>query len=238
MERPHYPISAARKQFNKVIISFPPVLLLVLAGYYFLDSRIALAVKDALLVRPAKGLLFADMHSFLLPLVCLITAGAWAAYLSLARKNIFTIHTRFFQSVAWTMPGTYILKVIMKYAIGRIDVRYWLQHPRAKEFHWLHGGGNYTGFPSGHMAVFTAFALAVATWYPRYRRTCYLLLSMLAAVLIATDYHFLSDIIAGTYLGILVHSYLQMKLAASFPGENTRGQEQPSAAASPPIDPR
>src|SRR5208283_1635710 len=115
-------------------------------------------------------------------------------------------HTRFVLLVANSVPLTFILELIVKHVVGRINTRYWLLHPTAREFHWLQGSGNYAGFPSGHMAVFTALVIALWTYYPRYRFAYFIFLSVLALALLATNYHFLSDIIAGAYLGVVIHA--------------------------------
>ena len=51
--------------------------------------------------------------------------------------------------------------------------------------------------------VFTAFLAAVWLFYPRYRSLSVGFLLILALALVATDYHFLSDVIAGAYLGLV-----------------------------------
>ena len=58
------------------------------------------------------------------------------------------------------------------------------------------------------MTVFTAFGIAVWLYYPHYRRPVIITLLILGAALIATDYHFLSDVIAGAYLGVLITYFL------------------------------
>ena len=68
-------------------------------------------------------------------------------------------------------------------------------------FHWLSGSEN-SSFPSGHMALAGAFAGV----FMSYRRNSVWLLSgllLLAAVLlIVGDWHFLSDVIGGTFVGV------------------------------------
>jgi membrane-associated phospholipid phosphatase len=201
---------------KKIIGGFLLVVLLVLCSYYFLDARIALFVKKVLMSNARLSLFSANIPDLLFPLVCLITGIAWAAYFYLVHKGIYNTDTRFFQLVATTIPLTFVLKFIMKYIVGRIDTRFWLLHPRYKEFRWLHGGGNYSSFPSGHMAVFTAFIIALTIFYPRYRSACFGFLSVLALALIVTDYHFLSDVIAGAYLGFIVNYFTQYGLTFLF----------------------
>jgi membrane-associated phospholipid phosphatase len=54
------------------------------------------------------------------------------------------------------------------------------------------------------MAVFTVLAAALWRFYPRYKFLYLLLVLVLAIALITTNYHFLSDVIAGAYLGVIV----------------------------------
>ena len=190
---------------KKNISSFLLVVLLIVGSYYFLDARIALFVKKIWTSNAHLSIFSANIPDFLFPMVCVVTGIAWAAYLFLAHKGIYNIHTRFFLLVASTVPFAFILKSMLKFLFGRINTRFWLFHLRPEHFHWFQGKGNYSSFPSGHMAVFTALAAALWYFYPRYRFAYMGALSALALALLLTNYHFLSDIIAGAYLGLFVH---------------------------------
>jgi membrane-associated phospholipid phosphatase len=192
---------------NKIIISLLLFVLLVLCSYFFLDTRTALFVNRIWMSHARLAVFSANIPDFLFPIVCLITAIAWTAYFYLTHKGIYDIHTRFFQLIAITIPITFVLKASLKHVVGRIDTRFWLRHPGFKEFHWFHGGGNYTSFPSGHMAVFMALVIALWMFYPRYQTAYFGFLSVLALALIITNYHFISDVVAGAYLGFLVNYF-------------------------------
>jgi membrane-associated phospholipid phosphatase len=56
------------------------------------------------------------------------------------------------------------------------------------------------------MMVFTAFFAALWHFYPRYRSISVGLLLVLASALVMTDHHYLSDVIAGAYLGLIASS--------------------------------
>ncbi len=180
-------------------------IVLVLGSYFFLDKPIALFVKNRLMLGFAPSLFAANIPDFLFFLVCAVTGIAWAAYLYDERKGIYNVHRRFFLLIAHSVPLSFLVKIILKFLIGRIDTRIWIYNPGLAEFHWFRGVNGYTGFPSGHMAVFTVLAVAVATYYPRSRPACTVILLVLATALIATNHHFLSDVIAGVCLGWLVH---------------------------------
>jgi len=179
--------------------------LLVLCSYSFLDKEIALLVKRTVLSSEGISLTIPDL---LFPFVCIVTGGAWTAYFYFVRKRIFNNHRRFALLVACSVPLASILKSVLKILVGRINTRVWLGDPELKEFHWFQGSGDYSGFPSGHMAVFAVLVIACWQFYPRLRSGYSLFLALLAIALIATGYHFLSDVIAGAYLGFIVHGFI------------------------------
>ena len=191
---------------KKIIADFPLVALFVIMSYFVLDEKIAFFVRRMWMASAPLLLFSADLPDVLFLLVCLTTAIAWIVFLYLVRKGIHNTHARFFQLIAISVPLANMLKAILKYAFGRTTTRFWLQHPHATEFHWFHGVGNYSGFPSGHMAVFTVLAAALWMYYPRHKTGYIVFMTILALALIATNYHFISDIIAGVYTGLFVHS--------------------------------
>ncbi len=128
------------------------------------------------------------------------------------RKGIYNKHARFFLVIATAVPLAFVLKSVLKLAIGRVNPRFWLHHPNVKEFHWFHGVGHFSAFPSGHMTVFSVLMIALWRFYPRYRLAYCGFLWVLALALIATDYHYLSDIIAGASLGSLVYYFIDRSL--------------------------
>jgi membrane-associated phospholipid phosphatase len=54
------------------------------------------------------------------------------------------------------------------------------------------------------MVVFTALAAASWLLFPKYRAASLAAITALGGALVATDYHYLSDVIAGGYLGLAV----------------------------------
>ncbi len=189
---------------KKLLFSLLLAVALVAGSYYFLDAKIALFVKKASMSHTRLAILSANIPDFLWPLVCFLTGAAWMIYFFLLYKGIYNTHTRFFLLVAITIPATFLLESYLKHVVGRINTRFWLHHVTFKEFRWFHGGGNYSSFPSGHMAVFAALLYALWKFYPRQRAGYVAFLAGLATALIVTNYHFLSDVIAGLYVGGLI----------------------------------
>lgn len=150
--------------------------------------------------------LTADIPDTLLLIVCIITIFACAGYLTRKNKGIYDKNTKFFHLIMYATPVSYVVKSLFKYVFGRITTREWLLRPDSYGFHWFQGGGLNAGFPSGHMAVFTAMAASLWRFYPRYRVIYSIFLLTMALALIATNYHFLSDVIAGAYLGVIIEA--------------------------------
>ncbi len=130
------------------------------------------------------------------------TVLLWAIYFYRLHKKKFGIKTQFLQLAGTTLPVANLLKIFFQFAFGRTPARFWLLAGVPLEFNWFKEFGNGC-FPSGHMTVFTAFGTALLLYYPQYRRTVLVVLILLGIILVATDYHFLSDVIAGAYLGFI-----------------------------------
>jgi membrane-associated phospholipid phosphatase len=185
---------------------FPLVIFAVLVSWRFLDARIALGVMELIQSSALLQTGTSDIPDFLFLLVCIISALLWGAYFILRHQGIITEQARFCQIAGSSVPLAFFLKWPCKIIFGRINTRHWLASPASDDFHWFHGGGDYSSFPSGHMAVFTAFFAAVWLYFPRFRVISIGLLLVLGMALIATNYHFLSDVIAGAYLGLITTS--------------------------------
>ena len=99
------------------------------------------------------------------------------------------------------------LKDQLKFAFGRTWPETWVDNNPS----WIdtgtfgfwpfHKGPGWASFPSGHTTVISAPMAVLWNAAPRFR-IVWLALPLLVAIgLIASDYHFLGDIIAGAYLG-------------------------------------
>ena len=98
----------------------------------------------------------------------------------------------------------------LKLAFGRTWPESWLQNNPSLirdgtyGFNFFHGGQGYASFPSGHTSATCAVMAVLWFCYPRWRPLYGLVIALVVIGLIGADYHFLSDIIAGGFLGWLV----------------------------------
>jgi len=197
---------------KKFIARIPLAIFVIMCCYHFLDEGIALFVKRVLMSGKESSLFSADIPDLLTLIVCIITALAWSFYFHDKHKGIYDIRTAFSLLVGTSIPMALLTKSILKFVFGGITTRFWLVSPVSREFHWFHGVDHYSGFPSGHMAVFTAILLDLWKYYPRYRTVYGSLLFLMAMALISTGYHFLSDIVAGAYLGYVIYYFADRSL--------------------------
>jgi membrane-associated phospholipid phosphatase len=132
----------------------------------------------------------------------------------------------------------------LKYAFGRTWPETWTKPPNPSligdnvfGFNPFHGGQAYSSFPSGHTTYVCSVMMVLWLCYPRFRVVYALLIAALVIGLIGADYHFLSDAIAGGFLGSLV-AWLAVKLwdapkprLCDLPGRMASGGEASRSAA-------
>ena len=186
------------------LYSLPAAALAVAGSVCFLDEPIALAVDRLIRSHALLGRYTRNIPDVLLPVVLLLSSGMWIAYIRRVRVGIRDDRARFHMIAGTALPAAFFLKTALKYVFGRINTRAWLEHPAAHAFLWFRGAEGHDGFPSGHMTVFAALAVALWIFFPRTRFFCAFLLLVLGSALTLTNYHFLADVIAGAYLGWVV----------------------------------
>lgn len=172
----------------------------------YLDTGLALLVKQHVFRNGLWARSMSSIPDALFFIVLFVTVTAFVSFRYRVSKATLDATTLTCKLLACVMPLTFVGKTVLKYIFGRINTREWLNAPHEYGFHWFHGGEQYCGFPSGHMAVFTALIAVLWRLHPRYRAAYLAFLLLLASALIVTNYHFLSDVIAGVYVGILIEA--------------------------------
>ena len=196
-------------------------ILLVIAGvvtivcYFWLDQPLAfflhrnIADKTVFVWLQRFTVAFPLLSSFIL---------AWCGLWTLMDRPFSRV-----QSVALTCSISFISTSLitsqLKYAFGRTWPNTWIENnPSLIQngvfgFNPFHGGLGFASFPSGHAAaicsVMTVLWWSCPNWRPIY-------VACVAAVvfgLIGANYHFLSDILSGMFLGTSV-GYVTTKISS------------------------
>ena len=180
--------------------------LLTLLSIRYWDRPVAEYILEHLGRRFLFGARASSMPDLLVGTAATVSAICWSGYFLLSRKKISDNRTLFFKILGTSLPIAFVLKDILKWIFGRVDARFWLAQHQDLSFHWFQGERHFNGFPSGHMLVFTTIFFALWGFMPRARSLFLLGWLSLAAALLLTEYHFLADVIAGSFLGYLVHA--------------------------------
>ncbi len=194
------PIEQVKTNFSSAI----GWLILVLLSIRLLDQRLAGWIAEYLTVY-APFVKTSNIPDLLLMSCIILSSLSWIAYFYLVSQNIRDRNTLFCRVMGTALPLAFGMKIISKWLFGRTEARTWLLDPSSYGFHWLGGQDGFQGFPSGHMLVFTPLFLALWHFYPCYRLYYGLAWLTLGVALVITEYHFLSDVIAGAYIGFIVY---------------------------------
>lgn len=155
------------------------------------------------------------------PVLVFVAAIAvlWGGFAARSRERLTPIVASLARSaavaglaVSWAVCVT---EFLLKPIFGRTSPTEYLQdHTYA--FHWFNQGALASSFPSGHAAQIVAIASVFWTEQPRTRSLCVIAVGCVLVALIVAEKHFLSDIIAGSLVG-LGAGVLMRRLELLFP---------------------
>jgi membrane-associated phospholipid phosphatase len=100
------------------------------------------------------------------------------------------------------------IKNQLKYVFGRTWPDSWdpqilsLVHNNVYEFNFFHYGQSFESFPSGHAAVAASVMSVLWMLYPRLRTLWALGVGAADLGLVLLNLHFVSDVVAGTFIGV------------------------------------
>jgi membrane-associated phospholipid phosphatase len=176
----------------------------VAASYLWLDQPIALFAHDEL----QRFQLFEKLTLIPGALVPL----AIVAFMALGLRGLSGRPLSRFQSVTLlsglSLAVAGVIKDQLKFAFGRPWPETWTRNnlsfirDGAYGFHPFHGGPGYASFPSGHMTMTCTVMAVLWICYPGFRPVYAIAMAAVAVGLVGANFHFLSDVIAGGFLGL------------------------------------
>ena len=113
---------------------------------------------------------------------------------------------------SWAAMWATAANIILKDVFGRAwpDPSYVQNHLYG--FHLLHGGPHWQSFPSATAAISAAIVSVLWIVMPRWRAIGLLTVVLLCVAVVITDYHWVGDVIAGTFLGTSI-GWMTVQLA-------------------------
>ena len=196
---------------NRISLALAAVLFTAFS-YLYLDAHIALLVHQQLRRSALLEKAVSEIPDLLRYIVVAITLLSWTGYFFLKRRGTLGREMKVLRALGTVVPAAFLAKVVLQFVFGRSGPHIWVFYHLPPRFYWFRSDAGYGCFPSGHMTVFTALMTTVLHYYPRYRRIILVLLFLLALALIATNYHFLSDVVAGALLGAAVAFVINEKM--------------------------
>ena len=190
--------------------------LATIAAYLFVDRAVATLAHRSW-QRPAWAVDLTYLANPWLPLAGLVLLGGGVAFLAGWRPGP---RGRTLLAAALAVLVARVVADELKYLFGRPWPETWIdRNPSWIGTHTygmfpLHGGRGFASFPSGHTIDIAAPAAVLARLAPALRPLAVALVIAVATGLVVADFHFVSDVLAGAYVGTVV-AYGVMALIAA-----------------------
>ncbi|HEY7298956.1 MAG TPA: phosphatase PAP2 family protein [Xanthobacteraceae bacterium] len=175
----------------------------VAVSYFWIDRRVALIVHGQL-----RGI---NLFEKLTLIPDVVTPVVLVAFVAVGMSGLSGRVMSRLQTVAVLAAASLavaeIIKDNLKYVFGRTWPETWVRnnpsfiHNGVYGFHPFHGGQGYASFPSGHTTAICAVMSVLWICYPRLRPIYAICIAAVAIGLVGANFHFVSDVIAGAFLG-------------------------------------
>ncbi|HRF56007.1 MAG TPA: phosphatase PAP2 family protein [Campylobacterales bacterium] len=111
----------------------------------------------------------------------------------------------------WAVAGSGIVADILKFILGRARPElYFSEQIYGAKFIGLYA--LYFSFPSGHAATAFSLATAIAFFKPKFTVFLYSTAALIAFSRIAIGAHYMSDVVAGAYIGVVFALWLKASM--------------------------
>jgi membrane-associated phospholipid phosphatase len=179
----------------------------ITASFLWIDRPVALLVHDELEGYRAVFDVAARLPKVLGPIVVAYTVivGVWV----IVGQRMTEIQTVIvISALSWTISD--VPENWLKFAFGRTWPETWVQdnpsliRDSVDNFNPFHGGPGFAAFPSGHMVATCAIISVYWICWPRFRPAFLICIAIPFLGLLGANYHFVSDLLAGSLLGTLV----------------------------------
>lgn len=184
------------KLFKSWLLALAATVIGVVVGIRYLDQPIAQLFR-----KPAGGISFLGEIFAATNLIAAIASTVLVlALLRLVRGHISQA-AKAVMLAGCTAIGAYTVNdVVLKHVLGRQAVSAYLSDPLGNGFHLLQGTAD-SSFPSGHAVLAAAALSVIAGFYPRFLTPIITVMTLIGALLLIGDWHFLSDVLAGIFVG-------------------------------------
>jgi membrane-associated phospholipid phosphatase len=202
-------LSDYRSLLNRSLAAIAACALAVIVCYYFVDRPVAFYVAR----HPILGV---EEVRWLTEPPPLVQSWSPLVLVALAVRRAFG-PWRTWQAALFLACACLIIADQFRESLGDLCGRYWpetwhdnnpsLINDNAYGFHPFEVGDDTGSFPSGHAARIAAFFSVFWLMLPRGRLAYFVAAVPLLVALVAMNYHFVGDVVAGTTLGALIGTW-------------------------------
>jgi len=175
-------------------------------SYFFIDSPLVLFLNKNGINKNFVLEIFTHIPDVIIGILVIYFVLFIFLYRKWQKYKCFNIFFLAMISVAISVQ----VKDLLKYVFGRYWPDTWINgNPslivhNAYGFHFFQKGSEYSSFPSGHTTVTFAFFCVFVYFYPKFKNYFYIPMFLLGLGQVLKHYHFLSDVVAGGFLGWVV----------------------------------
>jgi len=178
----------------------------VTIAYYWLDRPIALIIHNQF--NSTDHPIFVVLNQIPDPRTLIVIAVSLGlGFRALSGRSISNFYAAVFLC-SWSLFLSEAIKNQLKVVFGRTWPETWVDNNPSFirdgvfGFNFMRDGDAFRSFPSGHMAAICAVMSVLWFWYPRWRVLFAIMALFVGVGLVGANYHFLSDVIAGAFVGI------------------------------------
>jgi membrane-associated phospholipid phosphatase len=175
----------------------------VVVSVQWIDRAIALWLFDVFGARRVPTQVVDRIFS--IPLITTIVFGVCGIIAIMGRR--FSKLDAAVAMCAISTLATTVIKDQLKFAFGRTWPDSWgpgivsLVRDNVYGFHFFQSGTSFESFPSGHAAAVAAILSVIWIFFPKLRAICTIGVLATDIGLVALNLHFLSDVVAGSFVG-------------------------------------
>jgi len=195
-----------RSTNERIAFSLAAVSVFSVIGYYRIDIPVAIYCKglDARILD-----LFEWISTMGESTWYLVGAFGLFLYFKQARRRELPANRALFVFASVAVSG--MVTLFLKMTFGRFRPTMFFREG-LYGFNFFHPSEDLNSFPSGHAATALSLALALSLLFPRYRFPLYCFGLLVAVSRTVTTAHFLSDTVAGAWIGIVTVCLLRQEL--------------------------
>jgi len=205
---------------RNIMIGFVLLMLLLTISYVLLDRPLSLFCQN---LNPDVMKVFGWITELGISTGYLIGFAVLFVYFKFLRRRPLAANRALFFFTAVALSG--IIINLIKPVVGRLRPKMLFQAD-LYGFEPFRIGYEYNSFPSGHATTVFALAAALALVYPRWRLPLFGFAAVVGVSRIVIGSHYLSDVLAGAYMGIMTVFMLALLCRRrgwmDFPGDPDR----------------